>query len=558
MSDPVARQEPASCRSPIEKEPLFGIAPSDRVAAGLCALVIVLCAVVIATFSFGRDQSIYAVVGRGILHGQVPYRDLWDFKPPGIFFVFALGEWLFGRSMSAPRILEALGLILACLAMVSLGRRWFDSALAGLVGGAVAAIAHLELDFWHSGQPETFGGMLTLFALWAAEQGSRRRLPLVGDLVAGALLGASGLLKPPLGGVVVVLLAHRIRELPSEARWPRRLGIVATMALGAALPVLGCGVWFWARGGVGAMVWTLRDFVPGYSRLGWSSDSQPLEMLYYAMVEAVTRFSPLIAVGLVCQALLLPRASREKEGAFLLLGCACVQLAGVALQAKFFQYHYGATVPVLALLSGAGLAKLWNRARVRGALGQMGLLVTVAVLLLMRKPVNDVPLRVTERAWVRLRFLFGVAPYADRATMDAELHRAADYDLGADRRVASWIASHTAPTESVLVWGFEPAIYWLSERRPATRFIYDVPQRSPWQTAVSQSLMLREVVASRPAVVVVQHNDVFPAVTGKASDSYADLRFFPSLGRLLEEKYQFVETIEDFDLLVRLPENPPL
>src|SRR5690349_4238038 len=74
-------------------------------------LVTGLAALQILVFSFGRDQGIYAVVADGLLHGKLPYRDLWDFKPPGIFFVYALAQALFGKSMLAPRLLEVLGLI---------------------------------------------------------------------------------------------------------------------------------------------------------------------------------------------------------------------------------------------------------------------------------------------------------------------------------------------------------------------------------------------------------------------------------------------------------------
>jgi hypothetical protein len=42
-------------------------------------LVLGLAALQILLFGFGRDQGIYAVVGSGILRGEMPYRDLWDF-----------------------------------------------------------------------------------------------------------------------------------------------------------------------------------------------------------------------------------------------------------------------------------------------------------------------------------------------------------------------------------------------------------------------------------------------------------------------------------------------
>ena len=37
---------------------------------------------------------------------------------------------------------------------------FFGKPKAGLVAGAVAALVHAELEFWHTAQPETFGGYL--------------------------------------------------------------------------------------------------------------------------------------------------------------------------------------------------------------------------------------------------------------------------------------------------------------------------------------------------------------------------------------------------------------
>src|ERR687889_2081724 len=41
------------------------------------------------TQPMGPDQALYAYVGERILHGELPYRDAWDQKPPGIHYVYA-------------------------------------------------------------------------------------------------------------------------------------------------------------------------------------------------------------------------------------------------------------------------------------------------------------------------------------------------------------------------------------------------------------------------------------------------------------------------------------
>jgi hypothetical protein len=515
-------------------------------------LWVVSCALLITTFSFGRDQSIYATVGQGLLSGKLPYRDFWDFKPPGIFFVFAGAEWLFGHNMASPRIVEAVGLVLMAIAMTKLSERWFGSRLPGLFGAVIAATVHLELDFWHSGQPETFGGMLTIFALYLVTTRAtlwRRHLYWA---IAGGLLGAAALMKPPLGGTAVVLAAYLAKNHLATDRRGTIWGL-ASMVAGAILPLLLCVLWFWAKGGLPAMVWTLRDYVPGYTALGWQGEHHALEMFYYAAVESLTRFSAWIAIGTAALFLLPRQSTDEIKEVLLLFGCVVVQVAGVAMQAKFFQYHYGATTPLLALASGLGWYKLWVRAWVRRP-GYVILLGAVAVFaLFMRKPVQDVPGTVPERSLSRLKFLLRMDEFDTRQKLDQALTRAADYDLASDHRVAEWVSAHSSPQESILVWGFEPSIYWFSGRAPATRFIYNVAQRSRWQTETSQRLFIDEVRQRRPKLVIVQHNDVFPGVTGDVTDSFADLPRFTALNDYVTEFYSFVATLDDFDLFERKP-----
>src|SRR5690349_11029177 len=113
-------------------------------------VVVVLSLLQILLFGFGRDQGIYAVVGDAMLSGKVPYRDAWDFKPPGIFFVYTFAQALFGRAMISVRIVEVATWVAMVFAFRRLGREMFGSHAAGLLGGAFAVLIHAELEFWHT------------------------------------------------------------------------------------------------------------------------------------------------------------------------------------------------------------------------------------------------------------------------------------------------------------------------------------------------------------------------------------------------------------------------
>ena len=118
----------------------------------------------------------------------------------------------------------------------------------------------------------------------------------------------------------------------------------------------------------------------------------------------------------------------------------------------------------------------------------------------------------------------------------------------ANRAVAAWLDEHTRRDQKVFVWGFEPVIYDLADRDPATRFLYDVPQRVAWAKEAARATLMDDLGRTPAAAIVVEHRDVFPMVTGDAIDSADTLQEFGALRTLLAERYTLVESIEDFDL----------
>jgi hypothetical protein len=517
--------------------------------------VVAFSAFQILLFPFGRDQGIYALVGEGILKGLVPYRDLWDFKPPGIFFVYALAQGLFGKSMFAPRMLEVLALLLVVWSAIRLADVFFGNRTAGYLGGAVASLVHAQLEFWHTAQPETFGGVLTMVGLVLTVSDGHRKTRVLRWLLVGCAFGAAALLKPPLGGGALVCAAY-LAKREQQAAGSTRAGAWPVLALlgGGIVPIALVGLWFLGRGGLPALVWTMGDFTPGYTALGWEGRHAP-EMFYYALIEALFKFSALAAAGLIAAITTTPMHLREREGVFLILGVIAVHVTGIAMQGKFFPYHYAGTLPLIAFLGGLGLYKLWRRCLAGGAGGVFAFVAFTTVCVAMRQAVNDLPQDFWDRCELRARYVF--SSHRRREELEDALGSVADVSLMADRKVARELKSRTPAGASVLVWGFEPVIYWLADRKPATRFIYDVPQRTNWERERARKELMRDLAASPPHAIAVQHNDVFPMVTGNTLDSAGELPGFPELQNLVTSRYDLVTKIEDFDIYVRRPAQAP-
>ncbi|WP_437276307.1 glycosyltransferase family 39 protein [Sorangium sp. So ce375] len=559
-------------------------------AASLGAIAFLL--LQILTYGYGRDQGIYAMVARAVLDGGMPYRDAFDFKPPGIFLIYALARALFGPAQWGIRVLEVLGLAGMCLAMASLAARLFDDRRIGVVAAALAVLVHAQLDFWHTAQPESFGGMLTIVALLVATPrggaGAPRPAPRAASLVAsGALFGAAGLLKPPLAGGGVVLavalaapalaeLARRGSERAAVRRWieavqpaiqgePARSAPLAPgharstaaapallwaalrpallIALGGVLPVLACAAWFAQRGALGDLREVLFVFTPHYTALGWRGASV-LGMAWYGASEWFVQYSGPLALGLTCLVALHPDR-HERAGVALLSGVIAMHLVGVVMQAKFFPYHYGATWPLTAMLAALGLWKAWQRCTRSGAKAAAALVAALVATAFARSATKDVADDYIERCAKRIAVLAGGA--RDQARLD-RLASVADVNAAANREVAAWLRERVAPGRPVFVWGFEPVIYDLADRPPATRYLYNVPQRAAWARQEARDALMRDLAASPPAAIVVERHDVFPSVTGDVIDSRDTLGGFPELAGLIEERYELAVSIEDFEI----------
>ncbi|MGB5702425.1 MAG: hypothetical protein WBM48_06385 [Polyangiales bacterium] len=528
--------------------------PATATNALVCILLagIAYFLLILTTFEYGRDQGIYAVVSDAIVRGGAPYRDAWDFKPPLVFFIYAAARGLLGTGMESIRIAEAMGLVSLVLAFAILSRRFVGDWRAGIFGGALAVTVHVLLEFWHTAQPESFGGIVTAWALVcatfpAAERGDRARwAQLLAWVAAGALYTIAAFLKPPLGGGFVVsllfVIGQRLRGLAGRDRLREFAVVCVAFAFGAVAVVASVFLFFFANDALGEVRDIFLVFVPEYTALGFEPTQLPL-LLWRALSDALTTFSALLPIGLVLLVVLGDRSRAEICGVAHVLGVVFFQLLGIALQAKFFDYHYGATLPLLALLSGWGFWKLWLRLFSEPLRGGAVVLLIAAVLFVSPKRATETGFSSAEALSLRSRMLVG---RADPVEVD-RLHSQGDVSFRANRAMAGWIRENVSDRGTVFIWGFEPVVYDMASREPASRYIYNVPQRLEWPGAQSaRRELIEELMQSQPQVILVLRRDVLPDVVGDARDSVGALRRFDELGRLLQDDYSFEGAIEDF------------
>lgn len=123
------------------------------------------------------DVLLYLIVGRGLLNGLIPYVDLYESKPPGMFFLSALSL----KTTGGEALLAALAALLlisvpACIAFVGWKRSAGRAVAYRIALAAVAGLLGILLSLYveeKSGmlQTELFGGMIgSLYAVSLALQ----------------------------------------------------------------------------------------------------------------------------------------------------------------------------------------------------------------------------------------------------------------------------------------------------------------------------------------------------------------------------------------------------
>ncbi len=447
---------------------------SSSVLLGLALLM----ALASFTYPFGRDQATHGYIGLRWLEGAIPYRDTFDIKPPGVFFAHLLAFRLFGAHMGAIRVLDLCASVIP--GALLLGRACHDPRWprgARLHHLALTASFHALLyfgtfDFWCTAQSETWCNLVSCLAIGGAAAADRKRVASVA-LMQGVAAAGMLLFKPPalvISLACIAFVLHALRAGTWRATSTIWLRFAANAALGSAAvlaPVLG---YFAAHRGLTSMYEVLVITTARYARTGSSAASFIESVGEIFMAFSVFSGIPLLLVTAAVVRLRTAGVPRRTRARYRLgLTALAAAVLAVAVQRKFFLYHWVLAVPPLTFLASTALADARAAfARRRGGPGrETGLLALLAVALLGGGDGSEEALHVAALAPDYLRS--GRLEAFDPAFDHPGFYGWIEY-----RRIAAAIARRSAPTDSVLVRGFEPQLYVLADRRYQGRHFWSL------------------------------------------------------------------------------------
>ena len=503
-------------------------------------------------YPLGRDQATYCVIGQGLLHGQLLYRDLWDIKPPGIFYIYMVIVRIFGSVMWSVGVVDILWLLAISVCIFYFARRYLG-APAAAVAAVCNAMWHCSHGYIHAAQAETFITLFVFIAYFILMSGQRENWK--GNLAAGLVLGAAfwvkynaALLFPVLTFLPYLDLDH-FDENPRRLKlnvpwrvWFQRTGVIVAGFLTMIVAVL---AYFYGVGDWPGLIEGHFEVVPFYGSMFMQ------HMHHYPLFAlTVTRINlgPWTEAALAA-ALLIAWGRREVRIIAPVVIMALAGFASTASQPRLSSYSFETAYPFFAMLWGYVLVSLYQGfAYIRELLARRGLRVAAVLLWLVAAEVVYYPL--PGYAYEIAEDYNGLAAWKHDSWGSYKNYpfQFSLEKLHDQMATIEYLRKNSVPGDGVYVWGTAPLINFLTPRPSPSRFVANHPLISPWGPARWREDLIGELNRKPPRFIVVERHDQITLVTLTSDDSEECLRKYPALASLIADRYESVENLDDFEI----------
>ncbi len=442
-----------------------------------------------------HDYSIFAYIGQQILRGKIPYTQLWDHKPPVIFYLNALGLKLFRGSLAGIWVPEFIGFFIGALILFRILKRRFPAwiSLAVLIPGLLHYVRVLDFGNYTE-EASLFFALCAMGLVFQNEIGRNRHILLKG-LASGLLAGLAFTCKQnTIGTWVALLIADLFTVLPakkSPETFRERLnfwlavlaGFILVNALWVAYFALNHALEaYWdvafrfnliysEKSGESrfATAWTTFTFIPAVSP--W---------LFLAFISWIPAFAACCRAG-------FGEFARKHPLALWALADLPIELVFAGLSGMNYQHYFILCIPPVIVL----LCFVMNLLSARFS-SHNQIFRGTAVLLFIAASLPLIPL------------------YRDNYIPRSP---------SAYTKARDYLLSETDPDRPILVWGSRSAIYVMSGRYAPTAYFNERPlYLFPGEIRGAQwNELLNDIQNDPPQVVIYTHDTALPFIEESTS-----------------------------------------
>jgi len=464
-----------------------------------------------------RDSGVFLYSGWRILNGEVPYRDIWDNKPPVIFYINAAGLAISGGSRWGVWLMELISLSCAALIGFKLLKRIFGK-LPALLSTCLWALTLIGI--LSGGNYATEYTLPIQFAcLWFAYESEKKGAYSWRGYWIGVLCGLAFFTKQNTIGIGIAILLHNLITRLRPASWKKALvdsfliilgGMTSLVAIVSLLAVQGVIRQFWDAVFVYNFVYSSAGFL---SRV--KSIATGMFYLSTLTLLALTGWG----ASLLKSKFNKPHLRQALDpGAASFLSICLIDLPIEVILASIsgfsFRHYYMSLLPVYAVFAGFGFWLFFSQLSYPPMSRKIKRMLTIFIAVIFFIPVVGA----------------SIALIKDTNYVS---NRGIEYD-----EVTAYIKHHTSEDDTVLLWGAEAEINYSAQRRSPSRFIYQDPlYKVGYADEKIIAEFLGEVIKYKPRFIIDTKYPLTPIYDfGITSPAIEDmLRFLRASYELTEE-----------------------
>ena len=436
-----------------------------------------------------RDAGVFLYTGSRILNGFIPYKDIWDNKPPVIFYINALGLAISDGSKWGVWLIEFMILFLGAYISLKLIKNIFGM-LPAVLSLCVWVLSFITIV--SGGNYATEYTLLMQFAclLLIYESEKRGTYSWRGYLI-GLLVGIAFFTKQNTIGIGLAVVLYLLPRMLRAGQWKKTLSEALLIISGGVTSVILILSFLSTQGAI-HQFWDAA-FVYNYVRSSSNSLSY-VKSIITGMIYLST-LTLLAFIGWGANLLLrLGKLHLRDEidlgaASFLSIGLIDlpIELFMASTTGYSYRHYYIALLPIYSVFAGFTFWMLFAQISFSTPSPKTTRLLSLGMAII---------------------FIIPLAGAVTATIRDSNFtsSRGIDYE-----GIVSYVKSNTSEDDFVLIWGAETAINYSSRRTSPSRFVYQYPlYKEGYANEKIIEEFLGDIVKNKPRLIIDANNPETP------------------------------------------------
>jgi 4-amino-4-deoxy-L-arabinose transferase-like glycosyltransferase len=461
--------------------------------------LILVCILRISTFFqsvIDWDESVYLLMSKSMLDGNLPYTQVWDHKPPGIYLLFSLSQIVFGQSVISIRILTCIFVSISCLFLYKSGNVINpNNNQNGLLAGILYAFfslkngglsANTELFFAFFNILSFYLVFITLFVSNKELIFYKFRFFIIG-LIMGISLHIKYLVIFDFLAILLTIISFYYLK-SNHRRWIELAKIVICLLTGAFIPFLLFMLYFLKSGYLNEYIYA--NFIANKI---YSAETQ-FSIRYFSEVifgQSVQNHPLWLCLFLTPFYLyfLIPRKSETSYKFYVLLIWFFMAFIGTCATKKFYPHYFLQVLPPLCLISSYMVINLLDTANLKPIRLRFALILIFLFPLLLS---SSKPLKASMQ-FINKKYVQISDDWKDTPTL-----------------VSNYIKSRITEDDYIYMADYQPIVYFLTNSKIPTKYVlpnWFIKKEFSRFIGINLTHELSNILKKDPVYIVIKNSD---------------------------------------------------